>query len=88
MSEAWNCHSEAAKVFEEARNAGLVTDRAMSVMADVYGNMGNEYADFGDYASARMYYNAGLRFCDVLESKMPSISQSRRAIERNMATLR
>lgn len=88
VSEAWSCHSEAAKVYTEAQKAGLVTDMAMSVMADVYGNMGNEYADFGDYASARMYYNAGLRLCDALENRMPSISRSRRAIESNMATLR
>ena len=88
VSEAWNCHSEAAKVFTEAQKAGLVTDMAMSVMADVYGNMGNEYADFGDSASARMYYNAALSFCDALENRMPFISQTRRLIQRNMATLR
>ena len=88
VSEAWNCHSEAAKVFAEAQKAGLVTDMAMSVMADVYCNMGNEYADFGDSASARMYYNAALSFCDALENRMPFISQTRRLIQRNMATLR
>lgn len=87
VSEAWNCHNEAAGVYAEARKAGPVTDMAMSVMADVYGNMGNEYADFGDYASARMYYDAALRFCDALENRMPSIRETRRFIQRNMATL-
>lgn len=88
VSEAWSCHNEAVGVYAEAQKAGMVTDMAMSVMTDVYCNMGNEYADFGDSASARMYYNAALSFCDALENRMPFLSQTRRLIQRNMETLR
>ena len=88
VSEAWSCHNEAVGVYAEPQKAGMVTDMAMSVMTDVYCNMGNEYADFGDSASARMYYNAALSFCDALENRMPFLSQTRRLIQRNMETLR
>ncbi len=87
VSDAWSCHNEAAKVYTEAQKTGRVTDMAMSVMADVYCNMGNEYADTGDYVSARRYYNAALSFCDALENRMPFLRETKRLIQRNMATL-
>lgn len=88
LSEAWNCHNEASGVYAEAQKTGRVSDMAMSVMADVYCNMGNEYADTGDYVSARRYYNAALSFCDALENRMPFLRETKRLIQRNMATLR
>lgn len=87
LSEAYTAHNEAAGVYDQVQRAGLVRDESMFVMVDVYSNMGNEYADSGNYDLARMYYNAALRFCDVLEGRMPRVSETRKLIQHNLSTL-